>query len=161
MEDYLNIIYPLIPVVHRPSFRQALQEDRDCDDSCFLGLILAITAVVIATLPSRFQHYRSLSTPLRFQSRQETVSICADRIMKLRTYTYFDEINFQKFAISYLLYIAFLQLRNHNRSRMMDVEAMQIARLLNLHCISEYEGLNRIETQLRKKGFWLIFYGFV
>ncbi|KAJ5414068.1 hypothetical protein N7509_000695 [Penicillium cosmopolitanum] len=44
---------------------------------------------------------------------------------------------------------------------MLSVEAMQIARLLNLHRISDYEGLNCIETQLRKKGFWLVFYCYV
>ncbi|KAE8153373.1 beta-glucosidase [Aspergillus avenaceus] len=161
MEDFLDYIYILIPIVHRPSFRSALMEDRDREDSGFLGLTFAIAAVVVATLPSRFQHYRAHYDPLRFRSRQEMVDYCADRIMRLRTSSYFDEINFQKFAISYLLYIAFLQLGNHNRSRMLDVEAMQLARLLNLHCISRYDGLNCIETQLRKKGFWLIFYTFV
>ncbi|GAB1198745.1 hypothetical protein APSETT444_008074 [Aspergillus pseudonomiae] len=161
MEDYIDHLYPLLPIVHRPSFRRALREDRDREDSGFLGLVLAIAAVVVATLPSRFQQYRSLSPPLQFQSRRDMVSYCADRIMRLRTATYFDEINFQKYAISYLLYAAFLQLGDHNRSRMLDVEAMQIARLLNLHCISQYNGLNCIETQLRKKGFWLIFYSLV
>ncbi|KAE8374001.1 beta-glucosidase [Aspergillus bertholletiae] len=161
MEDYIVHLYPLLPVVHLPSFRRALREDRDRDDSGFLGLVFAIAAVVVATLPSRFQHYCSLSLPLQFQSRREMVSYCADRIMGLRTATYFDEINFQKFAVSYLLYAAFLQLGDHNRSRMLNVEAMQIARLLNLHCISQYNDLNCIETQLRKKGFWLIFYTLV
>jgi hypothetical protein len=35
------------------------------------------------------------------------------------------------------------------------VEAMQITRLLNLHRISGYEGLNLIEIQLRRNGFGL------
>ena len=38
---------------------------------------------------------------------------------------------------------------------------MQLARLLGLHQISEYMGLNCIEAQLRKKAFWLMFYGYV
>ncbi|OJJ67992.1 hypothetical protein ASPBRDRAFT_58568 [Aspergillus brasiliensis CBS 101740] len=161
MQDYLDYLYPLIPIVHRPSFRQSLQEDRDREDSGFLGLVTAIAAVVIATMPSRFYSYRSASPPLRFTSRREMVRHCYDKILRLRDSTYFDRINFQKFAISYLLYAAFRQLGEYNWSRMLDVEATQIARLLNLHRISEYDGLNCIETQLRKKGFWLIFYGFV
>ncbi|KAL3426769.1 quinate utilization pathway activator [Phlyctema vagabunda] len=44
---------------------------------------------------------------------------------------------------------------------MIEVESMQLARLLELHQVSSYEGLNCIETQLRKKGFWLMFYGYV
>ncbi|KAI3009314.1 transcriptional regulator family: Fungal Specific TF [Aspergillus niger] len=161
MQDYLDYLYPLIPIVHRPSFQQSLQQDRDREDSGFLGLVTAIAAVVIATMPSRFHFYRSATPPLRFTSRRDMVRHCYDKILRLRDSTYFDHINFQKFAISYLLYAAFRQLGDHNWSRMLDVEATQIARLLNLHRISEYDGLNCIETQLRKKGFWLIFYGFV
>ncbi|PYH97186.1 hypothetical protein BO71DRAFT_468972 [Aspergillus ellipticus CBS 707.79] len=161
MQDYLDYIYPLVPIVHRPSFRQALRENRDGEDPGFLALVIAIAAVVVATMPSRFLSYRSYSPPLRFASRREMARCCYDKIMGLRDSTYFDQINFQKFAISYLLYATFRQLGDHNTSRMLDVEATQIARLLNLRRISEYEGFNCIETQLRKKGFWLILYGFV
>ncbi|PWY75365.1 beta-glucosidase [Aspergillus heteromorphus CBS 117.55] len=161
MQDYLDYIYPLVPIVHRPSFRQALRENRDRDDQGFRALVIAIAAVVVATMPTRFQVYQSYNPPLQFASRREMARCCYDRIMGLRDSTYFDQISFQKFAISYLLYATFRQLGDHNTSRMLDVEATQIARLLNLHRISEYEGLNCIETQLRKKGFWLILYGFV
>ena len=44
---------------------------------------------------------------------------------------------------------------------MIEVESMQLARLLGLHQISEYAGLNCIEAQLRKRAFWLMFYGYV
>ena len=161
MQDYLDYLYPLIPIVHRPSFQQSLRENRDCKDGGFLSLVVAMAAVVVATMPSRFQLYQSYHPPLRFASRREMARYCYDKIMALRDSNYFDQINFQKFATSYLLYAAFRQLGDHNMSRMLDVEATQIARLLNLHRISEYDGLNCIETQLRKRGFWLIFYGFV
>lgn len=161
LDDYLDHLYPLVPIVHRPSFRQDIQNDRDCEDSNFLGLILAISGLVVATLPSRFKYYQSLDPPLNFKSRRSMVNYCADRISRQRIATYFDQVNFQKFATSYLLYAAFLQVGDQNRSRMFDIEAMQIARLLNLHCLSKYGGLNYIEIQLRKKGFWLVFYAFV
>lgn len=81
--------------------------------------------------------------------------------MALRGPTYFDQINFQKFAIAYLLNISFFQLGEQNWSRMMECEGMQLGRLLNLHKSSEEDGLNCIEVQLRRKGFWLLFYGYV
>ena len=40
---------------------------------------------------------------------------------------------------------------------MIEVESMQLGRLLHLHTIAEYDGLNAVEVQLRKKGFWLLF----
>ncbi|KAJ5767217.1 uncharacterized protein N7511_004833 [Penicillium nucicola] len=144
MQDYLDYIYPMVPVVHRPSFRKALREDQDSEnDSCF-ALMVSIAALVVATMPSRFQAYQSEILSSRFSSRKEFVHFCYAKCVGMRTSSYFDELGFQKFAVS-----------------MLSVEAMQIARLLNLHRISEYEGLNLIETQLRKKGFWLMFYSFV
>ncbi|CAI7642957.1 unnamed protein product [Penicillium palitans] len=161
MQDYLDYIYPMVPIVHRPSFRKALQEDQDREDDGFLALILSIAALVVATMRSRFQAYQSDSYSLRFSSRKEFIHFCYQKVMGLRTSSYFDELNFQKFAVPYLFFAAYLQLGDHNWARMLSVEAMQIARLLNLHRISDYDGLNCIETQLRKKGFWLIFYCFV
>jgi hypothetical protein len=81
--------------------------------------------------------------------------------MGLRGPNFFDQINYNKWAASYLLSIAFFQIGEHNRARMVEVEAMQLARLLDLHRISKYDGLNHTETQLRKKAFWLMFYGYV
>ncbi|OKO98835.1 hypothetical protein PENSUB_8752 [Penicillium subrubescens] len=161
MQDYLDYIYPMVPVVHRPSFLKALEEDQDCEDEGFLALTLSIAALVVATMANRFRTYQSHTPPLRFSSRKEMVHFCYQKILALRTASYYDELNFQKFAISYIYFAAFLQLGDHNWSRMVSVEAMQIARLLNLHRISEYDGLNCIETQLRKKGFWLVFYCYV
>ncbi|KAJ5993224.1 beta-glucosidase [Penicillium sp. IBT 35674x] len=156
MQDYLTYLYPLVPIVHRPSFKKALQEEQQ--DEVFAALTVMIAALVVATMPARFQAYQAHDPPLRFSSRKEMVHFCYQKVMALRKPSYYDHLNFQKFAISYLLFAAFLQLGDHNWGRMMSAEAFQLARLLNLHSIGEYQGLNCIETQLRKKGFWLLFY---
>lgn len=161
MHDYLRYLYPLIPVVHRPSFRRDLDEHRDREDKVFMGLTLALASLVVGIMPSRFAEYQAHDPPLRFTGRNEMISYCQNVLMNLREPAYFDQVNFQKFAISYLMQIAFFQLGELNRSRMMEVEALQLARLLNFHQISQYEGLNCIETQLRKKAFWLLFYVYV
>jgi hypothetical protein len=91
----------------------------------------------------------------------EAITCCYEMSRKLRGPFYFDETNLQKWAASHLLYIAFFQIGQQTLSRMIEVEAMQLARLLDIHRIAEYDGLNFIETQLRKKAFWLMFYGYV
>ncbi|KAJ5672234.1 hypothetical protein N7507_001361 [Penicillium longicatenatum] len=159
MQDYLTYLYPMVPIVHRPSFKKALQEEHY--DEGFSALTATIAALVVATMPGRFQAYQAHDPPLRFSSRKEMVHFCYQKAMALRRPSYYDHLNFQKFSISYLLFAAFLQLGDHNWGRMVSVEAFQLARLLNLHSISEYRGLNCIETQLRKKGFWLLFYSHV
>ncbi|CAG8029675.1 unnamed protein product [Penicillium olsonii] len=161
MQDYLDYIYPMVPLVHRPSFQKALQEDRDREDDGFLALTVAIAALVVATMASRFQAYQSDPGAIRFESRKDFVHACYQKIIGLRTSSYFDQLSFQKFAVSYLFLASFMQIGDQNWSRMLTVEAMQLARLLKMHRISEYTGLNCIEKQLRKKGFWVMFYGFV
>ena len=161
MEDYLDHLYPVIPVVHRPSFRHSLHQNRDLHDKQFLGLLLALCATTVGILPSKFEEYRSAPVRIKFQTRTEMIDCCYAISIQLRGPRYFDEISYSKWAASYLLALAFFQIGELNRARMIEVESMQFARLLELHRISAYSGLNCIETQMRKKAFWLMFYGYV
>jgi hypothetical protein len=161
LNDYVRHLYPAVPVVHRPSFRRDVRRNRDVYDNDFLGLTFAICAVLIATMPSKFQEYRSGPTPLRFQTRTEMVNCCREMVLNLQGPAYYDEISLQKWAVPYLLAIAYFQVGQHNRGRMLEVESMQLARLLELHDISSHTGLNCIEIQLRKRAFWLMFYTYV
>ena len=152
--DYLEYLYPLIPVVHRPSFRRDVSADRDMYDADFLGLILGLCAITVGTMPNRFKEYTTSTTAFRFRTRSEMIRYIYNRVHRLRGFDYFESISYHKWAVSYLLGIAFFQIGEHNQARMIEIESMQLARLLGLHQISEYMGLNCIETQLRKKAFW-------
>jgi hypothetical protein len=160
MDDYFMCIYPLIPVVHRPSFCFALNEDRDNDDDDFLGLLVALCAIVIALLPSKYESYRTLDLSMAL-SRAEVIDRCQGFLTALRRPDFFEKIGFSKWAASYLMAIAFFQVGKPNHARMIEVESMQFGRLLDLHRIDKYQELDCIEKQLRKKGFWLLFYGYV
>jgi hypothetical protein len=164
MADYLNLIYPLIPVVHRPNFRSDLARNRDTTDSDFAALLVSLCALTVGLLPSRYEDYRAVDPEagkhVHFETRTAFIDCCADICYRQRTASYWDHVNHRKWAVSYVFSIACFQTGQVNRSRMFDVEYMQLSRLLGLHRISEYEGLNCIETQLRKKAFWLLFYGY-
>lgn len=161
LEDYLICLYPLIPMVHRPTFRESISTNQDSEDSDFLGLIVSMCAAVVGAIPSKFSEYRKHDPPLVFDSRKDFIHHAYAFLLNMRGPDYFDHISFQKFTTSYLFDIAFFQIGHVNRARMLEVECSQIARMLDLHRITEYRGLNHIETQLRKKGFWLLFYGYV
>jgi len=161
LNDYMEDIYPMVPVVHRPSFRQDLSRNKDIYSKDFLGLVISLCAVTVGIMPSRFEEYRAAESPIRFSTRTEMVNYCYQKLMELRGHNYFDEINLQKWAASYLMSIASFQVGQQNRARMIEVEHTQLARLLDIHQISSYEGLNCIETQLRKKAFWLMWYIYV
>lgn len=161
LEDFVTFLYPLIPVIHRPTFRRSIAMSQDDEDTDLRGLVIAMCATIVGTAPSRYAAYRSYKSPLLFESRQAFIDHAYSVLLQLRTPEYFDQISFQKFATYYLFDIAFFQIGNANRARMIEVECLQLGRMLNLHRITEYRGLNHIETQLRKKGFWLLFYSYV
>ncbi|KAH7360702.1 hypothetical protein BKA65DRAFT_547415 [Rhexocercosporidium sp. MPI-PUGE-AT-0058] len=161
LADYFQYIYPLVPVVHRPSCKRDIADNRDCNDEIFLGLIYGLCALTIATLPSKFHNYQKLRPNSPHENSKAMVYACYDEFTRLKRHEYFDEINFDKWAAHFLMYLAFFHVTDYNRSRMVEVQASQLARLLNLHKGPENNGLNYIEIQLHKKAFWLSFYTFV
>ncbi|KAK7725595.1 hypothetical protein SLS63_008051 [Diaporthe eres] len=163
MADYLDLVYPLVPVVHRPSFRHDLATNRDVADPDFFALLVSLCALTVGLLPSQFNKYRAVDPEVagvHFETRTALINCCAEICTRQRTGGYWDHVNHRKWAVSYVFSVACFQTGQVNRSRMFDVEYLQLSRLLGLHRISEYEGLNCIETQLRKKAFWLMFYGY-
>jgi hypothetical protein len=161
LDDFVTRLYPLIPVIHRPTFRRSIATSQDNGDPDLLGLIIGMCSAVVGAMPSRFAAYRNHDPPFPFESRKAFIDHAYTVLCTLRGPDYFDQISYQKFATSYLFDIAFFQIGNANRARMVEVECLQLGRMLNLHRITEYRGLNHIETQLRKKGFWLLFYSYV
>ncbi|KAM5522692.1 glycosyl hydrolase family 3 N terminal domain-containing protein [Fusarium oxysporum f. sp. phaseoli] len=161
LNDYVTYIYPLIPVIHRPSFETDLDVNRDLHDDDFLTLIVSLCAVTVGLLPSRLQTYREFSSPLPFHTRSEMANCCYKLNQSFRDTTYFDTVSHQKWASSFLLGVTFHQTGNNNLWRMFEVESMQLLRLLEVQHISSYAGLDAIEVQLRKKAFWLMFYGYL
>jgi hypothetical protein len=161
LDDFVTRLYPLIPVIHRPTFRRSIATNQDNGDPDLLGLMIGMCSAVVGAMPSRFAAYRNHDPPFPFESRKAFIDHAYTVSQTLRGPDYFDQISYQKFATSYLFDIAFFQIGNANRARMVEVECLQLGRMLNLHRITEYSGLNYIETQLRKKGFWLLFYSYV
>ncbi|KAF5534802.1 beta-glucosidase [Fusarium napiforme] len=161
LNDYLVHVYPLIPVIHRPSFKIDLERNNDLHDESFLILIVSLCALTVSILPSRLQIYQDFSSPLPFRTRTEMVNHCHKFCQSFRDASYFDTVSHDNWASSFLLGIAFHQAGNTNQWRMLEVEAMQLLRLLEVHRVLSYAGLDAIEIQLRKKAFWLMFYGYV
>lgn len=158
MSDYIERIYPLIPVVHVQSFRADLAMNRDVEDLDFLALIIALAALTVGLLPSRFDSYTAIAS--RFGTRTAMISCCSQICLRLRPANYWDHVSHRKWAVAYTLSMGIFQTGQTNQSRMFEAEAMQVARLLGVHLNAEYVGLSAIETQLRKKAFWLQFYTF-
>jgi hypothetical protein len=161
--DFMQHLYPIIPVFHSPSFLQSLHTARDADDPHFFGLLLALAAYTVACLPHKFREYQNRSDMprLRYTSRLSMIDDCYATAIGARSPRYFDEVSHIKWAVAYLFYLGYHHIGHLNKSRMCEAECNLFSRLLELHRAGSYVGLNCIETQLRKKAFWLMFYTYV
>lgn len=161
VDDFFTYVYPIVPMVHRPTFLQNFRENRHAHDANFFALVWAICASTIAHHSEKLVVYQNASTPLLIQSRLEVVRYCHLRSVQLRSPQYFDEVSHAKWATAYFFYTAFYQVGDINKSRMLEMETVLFARLLELHRISAYTGLNCIESQLRKKAFAVMMHAYV
>lgn len=161
IDDFFIYVYPIIPMVHRPTFLKNFRENRHTRDANFFALVLAVCASTIAHHSERLLVYQTAPTPLRIQTSLEVVEYCHTQSVQSRSPRYFDEVSYNKWAIAYLFYTSFYQVGNINKSRILEMEAVLFARLLELHRISAYAGLNCIETQLRKKAFVVMMHAYV
>lgn len=162
IQDFLDIIYPTVPLVHRPTFVADLKNERERFDPSFLNLLIAMCATVVAIVASRFHHYCSSTTRLRFQTRAEMVLFCSEMIQRSQKVDYFDEPTHTKWATSYLIGLCYFHVGFAESSVLMrNAEQIQLARILRFHEPETYKGLNCIEVQLKKKAFWLTFFGHV
>ncbi|KAH7028914.1 uncharacterized protein B0I36DRAFT_290164 [Microdochium trichocladiopsis] len=159
LNDYVTYVYPLLPVVHRPSFAADLEGGRDARDGDLLALVVSLCAATVGLLPSRLPTYRAHGLP--FETRTAMANHCFRLNQGFRGPAYFDTISHSKWASTYMLGIAIHQTGNANLWRMLEVEAMQLLRLLEVHHLASYAGLDPIEVQLRKKAFCLMFNGYV
>ncbi|KAJ1322878.1 RNA polymerase II-specific transcription factor-like protein [Microdochium nivale] len=57
LDDYVRYVYPLLPVVHYPSFAADLNDGRDGRDGDFLALVVSLCAATVGLLPSRLAAY--------------------------------------------------------------------------------------------------------
>ena len=157
MKDYLEILYPLVPAVHRPTFLSDLEQHREATDATFFAVVVSIIATIVSILPRKFYEYQQFEHSFRFASRKEMVEECHRIILRTRDVDYMDNLTREKWAVAYFLALAHGHMNQFNRFRILNSEAIMILWTLKCHLVSGYQGLDYIEIQLRRKSFWLTF----
>ncbi|KEF52840.1 uncharacterized protein A1O9_11257 [Exophiala aquamarina CBS 119918] len=161
IDDFFAYVYPIVQMVHRPTFLKNLRDNRHARDPDFFALIMALCASIVAHRPEKLTEYQTSPTPLKIQTPLGVVDYCHARSVQFRSARYFDEVSHTKWATAFMFYTSFSQAGDVNKARMMEVEAILFARLLELHRISAYAGLSCIEVQLRKKAFGFMMHAYV
>lgn len=155
IKDYLNLLYPLMPIVHRPNFRDDVARERGDHDPVFYSLLLSICAIVVSQLPRRFLDYKRAQWVFDFDTPKQLVLHLEERVRSLRSQDYFETPTTEKCAIAFFLACSYGCLNAVGRMSMYWAEMWVMLWALGANDAQTYIGLNCVEAQLRKKAFWL------
>ncbi|KAF2795946.1 hypothetical protein K505DRAFT_301266 [Melanomma pulvis-pyrius CBS 109.77] len=156
IEDYLDMVYPLLPLIHRPSFRALLDANAYATDPAFFRLCLALCAVAVASVPRKFDIYGG--------GRYEDVGAMVDQACRMVIISritsereWQNRPSMSTMLVSILLTMASHYAGRPNQGWGYASEAIQFFRALELFRKEGYEKLNILETELCKRAFWVLY----
>ena len=77
VQDYFTYIHPVIPLPHKPSFMNALNQREDMNNGTFLALLASMLGCLVASFPRRpRQHFRHHGLQLQFPNSMSFISRC-------------------------------------------------------------------------------------
>ncbi|ORY28818.1 hypothetical protein BCR39DRAFT_534017 [Naematelia encephala] len=151
---FLQFLYPLLPLVHRPTFAEHLATRRDLRDTDFRALLLSIVAYVISQLPTS----RLVNDQFNIEGLKQLQRRC-HRTCKSLQRTYYGPTNLTQictiiFDTFYLLSIGL----GHTAGARLG-QAIQLAFSMGMHSDAKTTalGLDAIEIQLRRRVFWQLY----
>lgn len=153
--DFFDFVYPLLPLIHRPHFLQALAGNEHKTSQSFLRLCFALAAVTVASLPRKFTWYSredaypSVSAMVDRASQLVQVS----RALAMPSYT--NSPSTELLVSSLLLAWASHYASRPTQGFLYSSEAIVFTRAMALGERRGYDGVGTIEREIRKRAFWL------
>lgn len=156
IDDYLELVYPLLPLVHRPTFRTLVEADAYVTDPAFFRLCLAVCAVTVASIPRKFDEYG--------RSRYNDVGAMVDRACHVVLLSrissepeWQNRPSMSTMVVSIMLTMASHYAGRPNQGWGYASEAIQFFRALELYRKEGYENLSMLERELCKRAFWILY----
>ncbi|KAH7389277.1 hypothetical protein DE146DRAFT_758589 [Phaeosphaeria sp. MPI-PUGE-AT-0046c] len=156
LDDFLDLVYPLIPLVHRPTFRNLVDDKAYTKDPGFLRLCLAVCAVTVASIPRKFGEYGL--------DRYTNIGAMVDRACHLVLLSRIStEPEWQnRPAMSTMVVSILLTMASHyagraNQGWSYASEAIQYFRALELYRKEAYASLSLLDGEICKRAFWLLY----
>ncbi|TIA00686.1 hypothetical protein D6C82_04389 [Aureobasidium pullulans] len=139
--------------------RSDIRNGKHHHDPTFQMFCLAMCGCVFGILPHKFEQYTEQDASVGFTDRRTAIADIHHAIMVARPPDYHDKLSHEKWAIMYLMSVTNAHLGHRNRAKLQFAECNTIATELGLHRIASYRELDYVESQLRKKAFWLSYIG--
>ncbi|CAE6462795.1 unnamed protein product [Rhizoctonia solani] len=146
---FFDLVYPLTPCIHRPSFMADLANRREERDPLFFALVMSTVASTLVQAPRSYipmdrPSVRRLAQQCHEASRHITVASYDPPTSMMVVIRYFDT--------------CYHFCEGHDAtSHAAFGEAAHIAVTLHMHEEASYEGLDPIECEVRRRTFWLLF----
>ncbi|KZT53824.1 hypothetical protein CALCODRAFT_37146 [Calocera cornea HHB12733] len=146
---FFEFVYPLTPCVHKPSFLADLASRREERDTLFFALVMSTVASTLvqvprACLPMSRREVRRLAQSCHEASRHITVAKYDPPMSIMVVIRYFDTV--------------YHFCEGHDATSHASFgEAAHIAVTLHMHEESSYAACDPIETEVRRRVFWLLF----
>ncbi|KAL5323745.1 hypothetical protein ACEPPN_008286 [Leptodophora sp. 'Broadleaf-Isolate-01'] len=157
IQDYLDSMYPILPFFHIPTFKKNLADGLHSRDSSFFCFIISLCAAVSGMQPKRFLHYRNMSPA--FESSYPTLLDFIKRVhlvvQKTREPDMHENMTMTSWALAYTLFMSHACIGQSSSCRIYKAEATAIVLDMACHRLGAYADINPIETQVRKKAFWI------
>lgn len=154
--DYVDRVYPVLPLVHLPTFEAAFRERQYNTDPPFFRLCVALCATTMASIPRHLDTY----TCRAYADIGQLVERAAHIVMASRLAT---EPTWQSaptrdgIIVSVLMLMASHYGHRRNTGWTFASEAIQFFRSLELYQKPAYALLTAVETEMCKRAFWILY----
>lgn len=146
---FFDFVYPLTPCVHKPSFMAALRAHREERDPLFFALVMSTVASTLVQVPRSY-------VPLDRSTVKKLARTCFEASRHITVASY-DPPSSTHVVIRYFdccyNFCSGVDATQHATYG----EAAHIAVTLRMHEEASYEGLDPIESEVRRRAFWLLF----
>ncbi|KIY44778.1 hypothetical protein FISHEDRAFT_77187 [Fistulina hepatica ATCC 64428] len=146
---FFDFVYPLTPCIHKPSFMADLRARREERDPLFFALVMSLVASTLVQVPRSY-------LPMERSIVRKLARTCheASRLISVATY---DPPSCMHVVVRYFDAIYHFCEGNDATQHAAFGEAAHVAVTLRMHEEVSYEGLDPIESEIRRRAFWLLF----
>ncbi|KAH8879312.1 hypothetical protein GQ53DRAFT_44663 [Thozetella sp. PMI_491] len=156
IRDYLEQVYPVLPLVHVPSFRTRFDARDYATDPPFFRLCVALCAVTTASIPRQAASYtcniyRDMGALVDRASHMILISRMSSESAWQNSPTVGSMI------VSVILSMAAHYTSRPNAGWAYASEAIHFFRTLELYKKSAYDGMTPVDIEMCKRAFWVLY----
>lgn len=146
---FFDFVYPLTPCIHKPSFMADLHANRAERDPLFFALVMSTIASTLVQVPRSY-------VPMERSTVKKLARTCYEASRHITVASY-DPPSSTHVVIRYFDCCYHFCTGTDATQHAAFGEAAHIAVTLRMHEEASYGGLDPIESQVRRRAFWLLF----